>query len=283
MLDIRTIDLKQPAYQQRIGRLSDPPKTLFIRGSHDPSRPSIAVIGSRKHTAYGRAVTERIVAELARCGLVIISGLALGIDGIAQQTALAAGAATTAVMPGGLDKIYPASHRQLGQSILNGGGGLISEYPAGELPQRHYFVARNRLVAALADAILVIEAAQKSGTLITVEFALEMGLPVMAVPGPITSASSVGTNQLIQAGAQLISSTSDILASFKFERGHQEQPLFDTELDTVIYQSLRAGPKHMNELASMAACQPQLIATRLTHLELGGHVVCLGANMWSVR
>src|SRR5690606_28976050 len=149
----------------------------------------------------GRAVTYKFASELAARGVVIVSGLALGVDSIAHEACIGSGSKTIAVLPVGLEKIYPTSHTHLAKKISQGNGLLVSEYPSGTDPRRENFIARNRIIAALAEGVLITEAAENSGSLHTARFAIELGLPVLAVPGPINSSTSVGTNNLIKAGA----------------------------------------------------------------------------------
>lgn len=174
-------------------------------------KPAIAVVGNRKYSAYGSAVTRSICSDLARQGVVIVSGLALGIDSIAHRAALEAGGLTIAVMPAGLDTVYPSSHKNLAAMIIKNGGALISEYPIGVGVQKHHFIARNRIISSLALATLIIEAPRKSGSLHTASFALDQGKPVMAIPGNIDRFNSLGTNQLIKNGAHLITEAADIM------------------------------------------------------------------------
>ncbi|HLZ14394.1 MAG TPA: DNA-processing protein DprA, partial [Candidatus Saccharimonadales bacterium] len=170
----------------------------------------MTIVGSRKLSAYGKAVTTLLATELARSGVVVVSGLAIGVDAIAHRAALDAGGLTIAVLPSSICDIYPASHTGLARQIVAQGGALVSEYPGGSRTYPGNFVARNRIASGLGDALLITEAAEKSGTLHTANFALEQGKPVLAVPGNITSPTSVGTNNLIKTGATPVTSVDDI-------------------------------------------------------------------------
>lgn len=269
-----TITPSSSDYPERLNKLHDPPKRLFIAGvMPDFSRPVITVIGSRKATAYGSAVAQMLSSELARAGVHIVSGLALGIDGLAHQSALKSGGLTSAVLPSGLDEIYPASHRSLAKHIVEQGGALISEYSPGTRPAAYHFPARNRIEAALADALLVIEAGAKSGTLITVEHALDIGVPVLAVPGPITSTLSIGTNRLIKNGAALVSSAADVLAELGLETAPTTERLGTDATEQLILNHLsRAFQATTDELARACRLDHNEINRRLTHLELAGSV-----------
>jgi len=200
-------------YPERLRKIPDPPRTLYIKGSDFSlfGRPSIAVIGSRKNTDYGRIVTQRLVRQLVENGFVIISGMARGIDTIAHEAALESGGKTIAVLGSGIDVIYPRENGELYQLIHL----VVSEFPPGTKPLKENFPQRNRLVAGLSNGVLVIEAAKRSGTLITARQAAEQGKEVFAVPGPITSPLSEGTAWLIKQGAKLVYSLDDILDEFK--------------------------------------------------------------------
>lgn len=200
----------------RLAQLQQPVSKLYYKG-HDEvlillNKPTVAIVGSRHPTSYGLSVTEELVEGLVAAGVVIISGLALGIDSVAHSATLASGGQTIAVLPTGLDTVYPARHKQLAADIIATGGLLVSEYPdSNSHPMKYQFIARNRIIAALADVIVVTEAAERSGSLHTVDFGLELGSDILAVPGSIYSPMSAGTNRLIQKGAQPVLSAKDIL------------------------------------------------------------------------
>ncbi|MGG1661431.1 DNA-processing protein DprA [Brevibacillus sp. NRS-1366] len=198
-------------YPVLLRHIPDPPLTLFYRGDiHLLQQPAVGVVGSRRPTPYGKASCAYLVKELVQAGLVIISGLAHGIDGEAHQTALAAGGKTVGVLGCGIDQIYPASHRLLYQKIASL-GLLISEHPPGTPPVPGLFPERNRIISGLSLGVLVVEAAEKSGSLITADCALEQGREVFAIPGPIFSSVSAGPHNLIKQGAKLVTRSSDVL------------------------------------------------------------------------
>lgn len=200
--------------------LPQPPKILRVLGADLNDlmrRPRLAVVGSRKMTAYGRAVTRKIVTELVNKGVVIVSGLAIGVDGEAHRACLDAGGETIAVLPSGLNQVYPAIHSQLAEDIVKAGGTLVTEYEDGTVPYAVNFLARNRIIAGLSDAVLVIEAAERSGTLNTVNHALDLGKTILAVPGDITRLSSVGCNNLIKVGAMPVTCVDDILKALNWQ------------------------------------------------------------------
>ena len=177
-----------------------------------PEGPRAAIVGSRQPSPYGEAVAEQLGADLARAGVIVISGLALGIDAAAHRGALIGGGATVAVMGTGVDIVYPAAHSKLAEDILAAGGALVSQFPDGMTPRRHNLPARNWTMAALSDVVVVVEAAERSGALITAEAALDLHKEVMAVPGSVFSPLSVGTHGLIRDGAGLVQNARDVLA-----------------------------------------------------------------------
>lgn len=261
------------------------PKSLYLLGTMpDSSRPSVAIIGTRKPTVYGQEVGYRLAFELAKRGVVIVSGLALGTDSIAHKAALDAGGTTVAVMPGGLDTVHPRSNFALAKRILQNGGALVSEYPSGTQPFRSNFVARNRIVAAIADGVLVVEAAAKSGTMHTAGFALDYGRPVMAVPGAITNTMSTGTNNLIVTGARLIQKTADILDEIGVYQPLQQTalPLGDTPEESALIKLIASGVQDGDVLQNECRLAPATFNQTLTMLEINGVVRALGGNRWAL-
>ena len=282
MLTVRADEL--PA---QLLNLYDPPKQLHLSGDRLDSllkRPRIAIIGSRRISPYGRAVTSMLAAELARRGVVIISGLALGVDSVAHASCLDAGGTTIAVLPAGLDRIYPSTHAHLAQQIISSDGLLLSEYPFKTEPLRHNFIARNRIIAGLAEGLLITEAALKSGSLHTARFALELGIPVMAVPGPITSATSEGTNNLIRSGAHVITSVQDIFTAMGWQDSGAEvpEPSANTEEERIILELLKAGVSDGALLHEQSGLGAAGFQQALTMLELSGRIRPLGANNWAL-
>lgn len=284
-MKIQAITTRSKAFPELLTHIPDPPKQLFVLGDMETvlMRHRLAVVGSRKVTPYGRAVTTKLTQEVASKGVAIISGLALGVDALAHQAALDAGGVTLAVLACGLDAPYPATHRQLARNILRQGGALLSEYPEGTPPLPHHFIARNRLVSGLCDAVLITEASEKSGTLHTANFALEQGRTVMAVPGNITSQASMGTNNLIKAGATPVTSADDILEALGLE-GSQEQLeiLGTTEEESIILRLLQSGTTDGSELQVLSKLDPALFNQTLTMLEITGKIRPTGAGHWTV-
>lgn len=271
---------------ERLSRLHDAPPVLFCRGN-DPNmlltRPSVAIVGSRKMTAYGRAVTEKLARDLASAGIIIVSGLALGVDSEAHRASVEVGTPNIAVLAAGLDSIHPSTHLNLARSIVSGGGTLVSEYPEGMPALGHQFVARNRIIAALADCVVITEAALGSGSLHTAAFALDLGKPVLAVPGPINSSLSAGTNQLIKTGAAMITSVDDILDALHLTKKDRQQNLFgNNKAETAVLTALEQGITDGSVLQAASELSPTIFAQTLTMLEINGKIRALGGNVWSL-
>ncbi len=284
-MKIKCVKHSSDEYPKKLRDIDSPPKQLYVLGNlFDDDSYRISVVGTRRPTKYGRYVTETLVGELARLGVVIISGLALGIDGLAHTAALDAKGKTIAVMPCGLDKIYPASHRGLAKKILAARGALLSEYKEGMPPLVQNFPTRNRIVSGLADAVLVIEAAARSGTSITAGFALEQGKTVMAVPGNINSPMSAGTNNLIRTGAFPVSSVTDILNACGLEdlQTNKANLRGDNAAEQTILDLLKEGPKDGDELQKLAKIKASEFNQALTMLEIKGTIKNQGANTWSL-
>jgi DNA processing protein len=268
----------------RLTAIASPPKVLYVDGDLNNvlQRPTIAIVGSRKVSAYGRDVTKRLARELAEQGMVIISGLAFGVDSIAHQAVLDAGGQTIAVLPSPLESIYPASHRQLAKRIVEQGGALVTEYPAGTESFKGNFVARNRIIAGLADATLVTEAALKSGSLHTARFALNAGRDVLSVPGNITSPTSEGTNNLIKHGATPVTSVDDVLFILGIDRSATKAvPKGSNEAEQTILNLLYTGVVDGAQLQAKSGLSIEQFNQHLTMLEITGKIRSLGANQWS--
>jgi len=264
--------------------IAKPPENLYIKGTlPDKKMPVVAIVGTRRPSAYGREVTQMIASDLARNGVIVVSGLAAGIDTIAHTATLEAGGTTIAVLAQGLHEIYPATNKALSERITKQ-GALISEYEIGEPAMKHHFLARNRIVSGLADAIVVTEAADKSGTFSTVAHALEQNKEVFAVPGPINSLLSVGPNRLLQQGARVVLSAQDILDVIAPQLVAQQQRLVfgDTPLESLIIDLIKSGIRSGDELLEKSEATTAEFSTALTMLELHGTIKSLGGNMWSV-
>ena len=268
-----------PGFPKRLNELHDPPPLLFLRG--DPSLlnlPAVAVVGSRKASGYGRDLARGMGEGLAGAGVAVVSGLALGVDGAAHHGALAAGGGTIAVLGCGPDVAYPRSHRRLFEEILKR-GLVVSEFLPGEGPLPHHFPRRNRLIAALSAAVVVVEAARRSGALITVDHALDVGRDVFAVPGAVGRAQSEGTHALIRDGAGLVTSARDVLLAIGLESGLPEaratDPAVPGGLDApqrAMWDALETEPDHIDVLARRAGLEVSAAAATLSVMEVHGWV-----------
>lgn len=267
--------------------IPQPPKELYVLGDLGSvlEMPRVAIVGSRKVTPYGRHITQKFARELAGMGVVIVSGLAFGIDSIAHEACIDAGGKTIAVLPTSLDNIYPSSHRNLAKRILETGGVLISEYESAMPGFKHNFIERNRLVSGISDGVLIPEAALKSGTLHTANFALDQGKIIMAVPGNITSATSEGTNSLLKTGAIMVTELTDILCALKLEKvGEQRQlPLAANLAEANILENIAAGTTDGALLLAVSGLSPSEFNQTLTMLEITGKIAPLGAGNWGIR
>jgi len=276
---VRVID---PEYPARLKDLPDAPAVLFVKGQLPrDDEPVIAVVGTRRATAYGRQAADKIAGELARAGVTIVSGLARGIDAVAHTAALAVGGRTVAVMGSGVDRIYPAEHKGLAQRVV-GSGALVSEFPLGEPPDAPNFPRRNRIVAGLACGTLVIEADKESGALITVDFALEQGRDVYAVPGSIFSPVSRGTNTLIKDGAKPVTSADDILEDLALTGAElvPAPPEADTDEEAVVLALLSNDPMHIDDIGRMARLPMSILGGTLAMMELKGMARQLGGQYY---
>ena len=289
LMDVNKLTLINRVIPQRLQRIPAPPTVLFHRGERLNKlleRPAVAIVGSRNVSPYGTQVTASLASKLAEQGVVIISGLALGVDALAHKAALDAGGLTIAVLPSSVEQPYPATNRQLAEKIVEQGGALVSEYPAGEFDQsfKSNFVARNRLVAGLADAVLITEAAEKSGSLHTAQFARKQGKPVLAVPGNITSPGSAGTNDLIKGGATAVTGYKDVLRAL----GLVEHVLTASEVrggnqtEQKILDLILQGTNDGELLLKLSELDISLFNQTLAMLEISGKVRSLGTNQWAI-
>ncbi len=262
--------------------MSRPEVTLRSRGHWPPPDGSrVAIVGSRRPSPYGEAVAEQVAAELAQAGVVVVSGLAVGIDSAAHRGAINGGGVTVAVMGTGVDIVYPAVNLKLAEEIIASGGALVSQFPDGTLPRRHNFPARNYTIAALSDVVVVVEAAEASGALITAEAALDLHKEVMAVPGSIFSPLSVGAHALIRDGAALVQNARDVLAVLHVTRDVLDDPLATTkglrftlprERDGILSHLSDVLPLNAAEIAGKLQLPIAEVLGRLTSLELDGAV-----------
>lgn len=285
-MKINRISPESSPYLQIVASIAKPPEKLYFLGNLPERRlPSVAIVGTRKPTAYGKEVTHKLAYELASHGVVIVSGLALGVDAIAHRGALEAGGKTIAILGNGLPDILPGTNRALGERIISSGGAIITEYEPGMPAMLHHFLERNRIVAGLSDAIIITEAAARSGTLNTAMHALEQGREVFVVPGNITSPMSTGCNFLLRQGATPVTCAENVLETIAPDLLRQQAtlPLGSNQLETDIIRLVSDGVRDGNELQKRLAANPTDFSVALTMLELSGAIRSLGANQWTIR
>jgi DNA processing protein len=281
---IEVLTWDNQAYPRRLREITQPPPVLYMRGSLLPQDEwGVAVVGTRRLTAYGRQVTEELGSALAQHGATLVSGLARGIDAVAHQAAINAGGRTLAVMGCGLDTIYPPEHRRLADQIIEN-GALLSDYGPGVPPEAQNFPPRNRIISGLSLAVVVVEAGLTSGALITARFAADQGRDVFATPGGIYAPQSKGCNRLIQDGAQLYMQPQDVLASLELEKApafrsaRQELPV--DALEARLVNLLSQEPLHVDEIRQLLSLPVEQVSASLTMLELKGFVRNLGGMQY---
>jgi DNA processing protein len=265
-----------PVYPWRLARIADPAPVLSVIGDVTAlSAPAVALVGSRAASSYGRRVTRNLSADLARAGLVIVSGLAHGIDAEAHRAALDAGGRTVAVQACGPDRVYPAAHRRLARDIAQA-GAVVTELPPGAAPLRAHFPLRNRLISGLSRALVVVEARERSGSLITVGHALHQGIDVFAVPGPVDAPTSAVPNRLLRDGALPALDASDVLDALALAAEPAARPRSEPEAPSPAAAALLAvlarGPASRDELARAVRQPPGAIAGAVLDLELEGRI-----------
>jgi len=256
---------------------------LGINPNNFSSKLFVAVVGTRKPTPYGIDTTERIVTDLVREGAVIVSGLAFGVDITAHKAALKAGGQTIAVLPSGVNNIYPATHRNIAKQITES-GCLISEYPASHHPRKVEFLERNRIIATLSDAVIVPEAAERSGSLNTTGHANKMDIPVFAVPGRSIDLMSAGTNHLIKTGeGRLVTSAQDILKSLNIKPAKTKKvPKGNDTHETAVLVALQSGINDTTLLQSELRMNTAKLQTVLTMLEINGQAAQNALGQWHI-
>jgi DNA processing protein len=269
----RRIRRRETAFPPLLAAIHDPPPQLYLRGDEECSvlaRPAAAIVGARTCSAYGRSVARSLARDLGAAGLVVVSGMARGIDGEAHRGALEGGGRTVAVLGCGIDRDYPAAHAELARRICQA-GLLVSEYEPGVEPAPWRFPARNRIIAGLCAATVVVEARERSGALITADFALEEGREVLAVPGEITSSLSAGTNALLRLGAIPVTCAADVLEVFGMEVGTTAKASLGPDADSLLAK-LSEQALTADELARASGLEPAAGAAALMELELAGRV-----------
>jgi len=290
--------VESPDYPLGLRDLADAPGRVFVRGRVPPHARSVAVVGSRAASPYGLGRARELASDLARLDFTIVSGLARGIDAAAHRGALDAGGTTVAVLPGGLESVTPRHHLGLAEEIAER-GGLLSEWPSGEPPRRRWFVRRNRLIAALGAATVVVEAAERSGALSTAGAALRLGRPVLAVPGDVDRVTSRGCNDLLRQGAQVCEGAFDVLRALeagtdralrcpappKAQRAGERaiEAIAGGTMDARLAASLARGPQSAEALAAVAGVPLAETLAALLRLEWAGVAQALPGQKWTRR
>ncbi len=272
-MTVRRLRRGDKGYPTLLAQIPDPPPSLWLRGEAEAellASPAVAIVGARACSGYGRSVARMLASEAAAAGVVVVSGLARGVDGEAHRGALGAGGLTVAVLGCGIDRDYPAAHAELARSIVATGGLIVSEYEPGVEPAPWRFPARNRIIAGLARATVVVEARERSGALITADFALEDGRDVLVVPGEITSALSAGANGLLRQGATPVTCAADVLEAIGVERVLAAPEIPDVAGAAAVVEALSRGARTPDELARATSLSAGGVAAALVELELAG-------------
>jgi len=281
---MQKIIIKDKNYPPQLKKIPDPPKQLYVEGNDNLSvvNNPLAVVGTRKISDYGRQMTEYFVKNLAKAGVTIISGLALGVDGLAHRVALENNGRTIAVLGSGLNHIYPTVHKKLAEKIVKSGGALVSEYSPQIPPYKSNFPARNRIVSGLSLGILVIEAPKKSGALITADFALKQKRKVFVVPGRVYDKNSQGANELIKQGAQLVSEPKDILKILNIRPISQKIEMIKnlSSEEKIILKILTKEPTLIDKITRKTKMSVNAILSILTQMEIKGLVKSTGGNQY---
>jgi len=285
-LGIKCISLPDRDYPANLKTVGDAPPVLYVKGAILPQDDlAVAVVGSRNATIYGRQVTEKLVFDLVKNGLTVVSGLARGIDSVAHRMALESGGRTVAVLGCGVDLVYPPENRKLAEEIAKN-GAVVSEFPLGFPPVQSNFAARNRIISGLSLGVLVTEAAIDSGSMITAGCAAEQGREVFAVPGPITGKYSEGTNGLLKEGVHPVTSALDILQVLDIERRARQLETVNIKLETrdpeqqKILSVLDGEAKHIDVIVREVGMPVEKVSATLSLMELSGFLKNYGSGMW---
>lgn len=276
---LRLILIEEKEYPPSLREIPHPPLGIYCRGTLPPAE-SLAIVGTRKATPEGKEIAETFAARLAQAGLGIISGLAFGIDISAHQGALRARGKTWAVLAGGADTIYPASHARIGEKIVAGGGGIISEYPPASPPLPYRFLERNRIISGLCRGTLIVEAPAVSGALATARFTLDQNRELFVIPGPIHHPNFRGSNSLIRAGAELVTSPEDILETLGINPSSRPPNIFSSPEEEKIIRTLRdaARPLTIDKILELTNLEAQAANRILSFLIARGEIIENGSG-----
>ncbi len=283
-MQINQLFLQNPDYPTQLKEIEAPPSPLYVLGNL-PIEPMIAIVGTRSLTSYGKLVAYDLASDLARAGFPIVSGLALGIDSVAHRAALDAGGRTVAVMAGGLDRIYPSSHRDMAVEILTTGGAIVSGYPVGTETFKNHFVERNQIISGLCIGTIVVESGATGGSMLTANFTLRQNRTLMAVPGDITRLSAAGPNNLIRKGAVPITSSTDVLEALNLKTAAIPASIIKAQNphEAKIVELLKHGTTKTQSLIEETGLKPAEFASVISLMEITGKVRNLGAGVWAAR
>jgi len=279
---IAAIPWTDAAYPAALTTIADPPPMLWARGRVESlSRPAVAIVGSRAGSPYALSVAEQLAVDLAAAGLVVVSGLARGVDSAAHRGALTGGGATVAILGSGVDVVYPREHASLVRQIEQD-GAVVSELVPGTPPQAQFFPRRNRIISGLSRAVVVIEAGEKSGSLITARCALEQGRDVLAVPGNVLSGRNRGAHALLRDGARIVESADDVLEELGMANGPSRSGRSSgsggSQTDPILDALTVGEPSDLDEIAERSGLKPSRLLPRLFELELQGRVTRVGGG-----
>jgi DNA processing protein len=284
---IKIITIGDKSYPKILKEIPDPPPVLYVKGEIPEGERTMGVVGTRKMTGYGREVTEVLVRDLVNAGFTIISGLARGVDSYAHRVTVGNKGETIAVLGGGIDRVYPPENAKLAQEIANGSGAVISEFPLGMQPIPGNFPARNRIISGLSLGLLVTEAGEDSGSLITAGLAAEQGREVFAVPGPIYSKLSRGPSSLIKQGAKLVTNVDDILEELHLESGVSSEKFKEIKAESkeeeIVLDLMKNGPVHVDEIARSSKLEAAKVGSLLSLMEIKGKIKSLGSGTYSLK
>jgi DNA processing protein len=278
--NIQVLTWEDEEYPRRLKEIEQPPPVLYLRGDLKLEDDwAVAIVGTRRITAYGRQVAEEVSATLARNGVTVVSGLARGVDAVAHQAAVHAGGRTLAVLGSGVDRIYPPENQRLAEQIISH-GAVISDYPIGTPPEGPNFPPRNRIISGLSLAVIVIEANLDSGAMITATFAAEQGRELFAVPGSILAPQSKGANRLIRDGARLLLDPQEVLEILDLKQATAQQSarqvLPGDPVEAQLYQVLGPEPQHVDDIRSQTGMSIEKVSSTLALMELKGMVRQVG-------
>jgi len=288
MQEIREIKITDAKYPESLKKIPDAPPVLYYRGNFDAVHETcIAIVGTRRPSSYGQQAALQIAGELADTGVIIVSGLAPGIDTFAHRSCVERKKKTIAVLGTGLDEksIYPQQNLKLSRNIIENGGCLISELPPGTHGSKFTFPKRNRIISGLSLGVLVVEAKEKSGSLITAEYAAAQGKKLFAVPGPIFSSNAKGPNRLIKNGAVLVESASDIVDVLGIEHSFAQtfkNVSASTPQEVAILTVLKEDQLYIDAIIEKTKLQASVVATTLALMEISGKIRSLGGNTYAV-